>query len=79
VQIGLRDLDLFCFERQMKLTAPTCLASELHAAAMTLLRACVSWQKPLRSIGLGRRPAPRGYAGQLSIFETRRGGRGRRA
>jgi DNA polymerase-4 len=30
VQIGLRDRDLFSFERQMKLPLPTCLASELQ-------------------------------------------------
>ena len=33
VQISLRTNELFCFERQMKLPEPTCLAAELHAAA----------------------------------------------
>ncbi len=52
VQITLRDNDLFSFERQMKLEAPTCLASQLHKTAMSLLRANYQWQKPLRSIGV---------------------------
>jgi len=52
VQISLRDRDLFSFERQMKLPLPTCLASELHSAAMSLLRAHYAWPKPLRSIGI---------------------------
>lgn len=53
VQISLRDKDLNCLgDRQLKLTAPTCLASEIHAAAMTLLRDNYDWRKPLRSIAV---------------------------
>jgi DNA polymerase-4 len=44
VQISLRDNELFSFERQMKLRTPTCLASELHSAAMQLLRANYDWR-----------------------------------
>lgn len=52
VQISLRDNGLYSFERQMKLPAPTCLSSDLHTAAMQLLRANYQWVKPLRSIGI---------------------------
>lgn len=52
VQISLRDNNLFCFERQMKLLKPTCLSSELCEAALTLLRNNYTWEKPLRSIGI---------------------------
>ena len=70
VQIGLRDSDLLCFERQIKLPAPSCLASELHAAAMALLRACYGWPKPLRSIGLRAADLlPADTPAQLSLFE----------
>jgi len=70
VQITLRDKDLFSFERQMKLETPTCLASQLHKAAMELLRANYGWQKPLRSIGV--RAADLMSAGspvQFTMFE----------
>lgn len=52
VQIGLRDRELHSFERQLKLNSSTCLAAELHKAAMHLLRANYNWSIPLRSIGL---------------------------
>lgn len=52
VQIGLRDNELNYFERQTKLPLPTCLAADLHTAAMELLRSNYSWQRPLRSIGV---------------------------
>ncbi|MEA5060540.1 MAG: DNA polymerase IV [Candidatus Pelethousia sp.] len=52
IQISLRDNGLYSFERQIKLPAPTCLSSDLHRAAMQLLRANYQWIKPLRSIGI---------------------------
>lgn len=52
VQIWLRDNELYGFERQIKLETPTCLASELCAAAMGLLKANYRWDRPLRSIGV---------------------------
>lgn len=52
VQISLRDTELFSFERQTKLHSPTCLASELHSAALELLRTNYDWHRPLRSIGI---------------------------
>ncbi len=71
VQIGLRTNDLLCFERQKKLPRATCLASELHEAAMELLRGQYGWQKPLRSIGVrGAELAPAASPFQLSMFEN---------
>ena len=40
VQISIRDNELVSFERQQKLSKPTCLSSELCDAAMRLLRDC---------------------------------------
>ena len=69
VQISLRTSDLVCFERQMKLTEPSCLASELHAAAMRLVRENYSWARPLRSIGVrGAELVPEAGPEQLSLF-----------
>ena len=70
VQIGLRTNDLRYFERQKKLPRATCLASELHAAAMELLREQYGWQLPLRSVGVrGTELAPASSPLQLSMFE----------
>ena len=71
VQITLRDNELFSFERQMKLPEPTFLASELHAAAMRLLRAHYNWRRPLRSVGIrGTDLVPATTPVQLSLFEN---------
>jgi len=71
VQITLRDNELFSFERQMKLPEPTFLASELHAAAMHLLRAHYNWRRPLRSVGIrGTDLVPATTPVQLSLFEN---------
>lgn len=75
VQIGLRTNELFFMERQLKLPEPSCLASELHAAAMRLLRENYAWQRPLRSIGVrGAELFPASGPEQLSFFgdEARR-------
>ena len=73
VQIGLRTSDLHYFERQKKLPQASCLASELHAAAMELLRGSFGWQTPLRSIGVrGAELAPASAPFQLSLFENAR-------
>ena len=69
VQISLRTNELFCFERQMKLPEPTCLASELHTAAMRLVRENYGWEKPLRSIGVRGTELLSAESGeQLSMF-----------
>ncbi|MCL2530724.1 MAG: DNA polymerase IV [Oscillospiraceae bacterium] len=70
VQISLRDSELHSFERQLTLQKPTCLASELSAATMQLLRAHYDWQKPLRSIGLrAAQLVPAIEQVQLSLFD----------
>lgn len=70
VQIYLRDNELFSFERQLRLEAPTCLASQIHAAAMSLLRANFDWHIPLRSIGIRTADLiPATTPVQLSVFE----------
>jgi DNA polymerase-4 len=74
VQIGLRDRDLFGFERQMNLPLPTCLGSELHRAAMSLLRSNYAWPKPLRSIGIRAADLiPADSPVQLMLFEDEAG------
>ncbi|MDD3919643.1 MAG: DNA polymerase IV [Eubacteriales bacterium] len=70
VQIHLRDNGLFCFERQMKLSSPTCLAGVLHEAAMTLLRAQYDWSRPLRTVGIrATELTPATSPQQLRLFE----------
>ncbi len=70
VQISLRDNGLYCFERQMKLPQPTCLASELCAVALKLLRQSYTWHKPLRSIGIRATDlVPEQAPWQLTLFE----------
>lgn len=70
VQISLRDNGLYCFERQMKLPQPTCLASELCAVALKLLRQSYTWHKPLRSIGIRAADlVPEQAPWQLTLFE----------
>ena len=56
VQIHVRDVDLFTFERQHKLSSSTNLAAEIHKAAMELFRNNYTWSKPIpqhRSAGRG--------------------------
>lgn len=70
VQISLRDTDLHSFERQCKLTTPSCLASEIHDAGMDLLRKNYRFQRPLRSVGIrGADLVPIDTALQLNLFE----------
>ena len=70
VQISLRDNTLLSFERQLTLPKSTCLASELAAAAMKLLRENYNWQKPLRSIGVRATQLETEHTQQqLSFFE----------
>lgn len=69
VQIGLRDSGLRHFERQMRLPVPTCLVTELHSAAMSLLRKSWDWGVPLRSIGIRAfELTPAGAPLQTTIF-----------
>ena len=70
VQISVRDNGLFWYQKQMKLSEPTCLASELCDTAMELLRISYRWQNPLRSIGIrGCDLIPATTPKQLKLFE----------
>ena len=70
VQISLRDTELHSFERQCKLSTPSCLASEIHDAGMHLLRTNYRFPKPLRSVGIrGMDLIPIDTAIQLNLFE----------
>ncbi len=71
VQISVRDVDLFSFERQTKLERPTNLVAELVPVAMHLFLKNYSWQKPIRSIGIrGADLVTEGSHIQLSMFES---------
>ena len=52
VCISVRDRGLQSFTRQRKLPHPTCLSSEITAAAMEIFRANYRWDEPIRSIGV---------------------------
>lgn len=52
VVISIRDKELFSFERQGQLAAPTYLSGEIAARAMDLFLANYRWEKPIRSIGV---------------------------
>ncbi len=74
VQIGLRDFGLYSFERQLVLEAPSCLAVELHRAAMDLVEANWDPRRPLRSVGVrGAELIPAGAPRQLSLFREEAG------
>jgi len=70
VEVSLRDNDLSWCTRQMTLTKPTHISTELCAAAMFLMRANYKWERPLRSIGVrGTNLVPIGDTRQMSLFE----------
>lgn len=52
VAIHVRNTELFSFERQGKLAAPSCVSSDIAARAMALFREHYGWEKPIRSIGV---------------------------
>jgi DNA polymerase-4 len=52
VAISVRNTELFSFERQGKLTAPTFVSGDIAQKAMDLFAANYSWDKPIRSIGV---------------------------
>ena len=73
VQISLRTNDLLWFERQLQLTQPTHVSTELCDAAMSLLRRNWTWDKPLRSIGIrGANLMPIRHPRQLCMFYDER-------
>lgn len=52
VQIHLRTSELFSFERQMKLSAPTDISGTVCRVAMELLYANYNFSRPLRSVAI---------------------------
>ncbi|RPF47697.1 DNA polymerase-4 [Hydrogenoanaerobacterium saccharovorans] len=52
VSISIRDSELYSFTRQIKITHPTCLASEITQIAMKLFADNYKWYRPIRSIGV---------------------------
>ncbi len=75
VQISLRDNELNWWERQCRLSSPTCLSTELFRAGWELFLRHCRWERPLRSVGLRACDLlPRDSAVQLDLFslETQR-------
>jgi len=69
VEISLRRNDLFSYTRQMTLSEPTFISTEICAAAMKLLKKHYRWELPLRSIGVrGTNLIPASWPRQLDIF-----------
>ncbi len=73
VQIWVRDVELFSFERQTRLSKPTDLDGEIYAAAMALFRGSYGWIRPLRSLGVrvGLLCCANGQE-QISLFDSPR-------
>jgi len=70
VQISLRTNELEWCERQMALSRPSMISTELADAAMKLLREHYRWEKPLRSVGVrGTNLIPIEGVRQLSFLE----------
>ena len=70
VAIHIRNNELFTFERQGKLAAPSYLSGDIAAKAMELFRASYRWEIPIRSLGVrGADLVTADGAVQLDIFE----------
>lgn len=52
VAIHVRDTELFTFERQGKIPAPSFVSGDIAGKAMELFREHYRWDKPIRSIGV---------------------------
>ncbi|MDR3563881.1 MAG: DNA polymerase IV [Negativicutes bacterium] len=52
VVIQVRDVELFTFERQGKLTRPSLVSGDIARKAMELFKEHYRWEKPIRSIGV---------------------------
>jgi DNA polymerase-4 len=75
VAISVRDNELMRFERQVKLSKPSCISGEIAAAAMQLFTQHYRWPKPVRSVGIRCTDLmPANTPMQLSLFgnETNR-------
>ena len=70
VVISVRDNELYRFERQMKLSKPSCISGEIAHAAMQLFHRNYRWPKPVRSLGVRCTDLmPSNTPLQLSLFE----------
>lgn len=71
VAIHVRNNELFSFERQGKLPAPSFISSDIVRRAMELFRQYYTWDKPIRSIGVrGADLVTAARLVQLDLFET---------
>ena len=52
VAIHVRNTELFTFERQGKIPAPSFVSGDIAGKAMDLFREHYRWDKPIRSIGV---------------------------
>jgi DNA polymerase-4 len=69
VQIHIRDNGLFSFERQGKLSRPTCISTEIADRAAALFRENYTWEKPIRTLGVrGTDLVPWNADAQTSLF-----------
>ena len=69
VEVSVRDVNLFSFSRQHKLSNPTCSSHEIANAAFDLFKRNYRWQKPIRSVGVRGSELVDASAGtQLSIM-----------
>ncbi|MDT8902364.1 DNA polymerase IV [Anaeroselena agilis] len=76
VAVSVRDAELFSFERQGKLAAPSCVSADIAARAMELFREHYGWDKPIRSVGVrGAELVTAGSLTQLDMFAADAAGR----
>lgn len=70
VAIHVRDTELFIFERQGKIPAPSFVSGDIAGKAMELFREHYRWDKPIRSIGVrGADLVTAGGHVQLDLFD----------
>lgn len=73
VVISVRDKDLFSFERQGKLSAPTLISGEIAQKAIGLFTGNYCWDKPIRSVGVrGADLVTADEHLQLDLFDTKK-------
>lgn len=73
VQISVRDKELFSFERQGKLLAPTFVSNDIASKAMELFIKNHRWDKPIRSLGVrGIDLVTADHHIQLDMFEIKK-------
>ncbi len=69
VAVNVRNTELFSFERQGKLAAPSCLSADIATRALELFREHYRWEQPIRSVGVrGGDLVTAGGLTQLELF-----------